>query len=205
MNKIKKPKKVLSAIEQIQRQEDRIVLRMLDKAIGNNEMRISIQPFALGYALIGVDYGGRLLTIQLGESPEQCVKHLLDKWNTSSYRLQIDYKAPDASLIDSALNVLNGDTTTYNFQIELFGTMLQKQVWETLRSIPFGQTQTYQQIAEKIGSPTAYRAVANAVGANPIAVLIPCHRVIRSDGTMGGYRWGDELKRKLLARERIAT
>ncbi|MDR2841321.1 MAG: methylated-DNA--[protein]-cysteine S-methyltransferase [Paludibacter sp.] len=81
------------------------------------------------------------------------------------------------------------------------GTDFQVTVWNELRKIPFGETRTYSQIAQQIGRPSAVRAVANAVGANKISYIIPCHRVIRSDGGIGGFRWGVEVKRKLLADE----
>ena len=74
-------------------------------------------------------------------------------------------------------------------------------MWEALRDIPPGTTASYTEIAERIGRPEAVRAVAQACGANPVAVAIPCHRVVRSDGALSGYRWGIERKRKLLARE----
>jgi len=79
----------------------------------------------------------------------------------------------------------------------LVGTPFQRQVWAQLLSIPVGTLTTYQKIAEAVGRPTAARAVANAIGANPVAWLIPCHRVVRSDGQLGGYRWGVERKRAM--------
>ncbi len=83
-------------------------------------------------------------------------------------------------------------------QLSLTGTPFQRQVWQQLLSIPVGTLTTYQKIAEAVGRPTAVRAVANAIGANPVAWLIPCHRVVRSDGQLGGYRWGVERKRAML-------
>lgn len=87
----------------------------------------------------------------------------------------------------------------------LVGTPFQQQVWNRLLAIPTGEVTTYQELANDIGRPKAVRAVANAVGANPIAWLIPCHRVIRSDGGLGGYRWGVERKRAMLDWEQKAT
>jgi AraC family transcriptional regulator of adaptative response/methylated-DNA-[protein]-cysteine methyltransferase len=85
--------------------------------------------------------------------------------------------------------------------LDLQGTPFQRTVWQALLSIPMGQTTTYAAVARQIGNPTAARAVANACGANPVAVLVPCHRVIRGDGGLGGYRWGLSRKRSLLQRE----
>jgi AraC family transcriptional regulator of adaptative response/methylated-DNA-[protein]-cysteine methyltransferase len=88
-----------------------------------------------------------------------------------------------------------------SFRLDPSGTPFQRSVWRALMAIPFGATATYSEIASRIGRPTAMRAVANACGDNPIAVLVPCHRVVRSDGGLGGYRWGLERKRALLSRE----
>ena len=82
--------------------------------------------------------------------------------------------------------------------LDLRGTDFQKQVWHEVQRIPFGQTASYQDIANRMEKPSAVRAVASAVAQNPIAMLIPCHRVIHSDGTTGEYHWGRELKKKLI-------
>lgn len=88
------------------------------------------------------------------------------------------------------------------FPLEIKGTAFQLSVWKSLQTIPFGETTTYKIIAETIGRPNSIRAVGNAVGTNPIAFLIPCHRVIRNNGQLGGYRWGTERKRKMLEWEK---
>lgn len=85
--------------------------------------------------------------------------------------------------------------------LDIRATAFQRQVWEYLRSIPYGETRTYQQVAGDLGRPRATRAVGNACAANPVAVVIPCHRVVRQDGGMGGYRWGIPRKEQLLALE----
>lgn len=85
------------------------------------------------------------------------------------------------------------------------GTAFQQSVWRALREIPHGRTRTYSEVARAIGRPHAVRAVAGACAANPIAILIPCHRVIRSDGALAGYRWGVEIKRELLEAERALS
>jgi methylated-DNA-[protein]-cysteine S-methyltransferase len=78
------------------------------------------------------------------------------------------------------------------------GTVFEKKVWEALREIPYGETRTYKWLAEKIGKPHAFRAVGNALGKNPIPIIFPCHRVIETDGSIGGYSSGIEIKRRLL-------
>jgi AraC family transcriptional regulator, regulatory protein of adaptative response / methylated-DNA-[protein]-cysteine methyltransferase len=85
--------------------------------------------------------------------------------------------------------------------LDVRGTAFQQRVWQALREIPTGLTVSYEEIARRIGSPKAVRAVASACAANAIAVAIPCHRVVRNDGALSGYRWGVERKRALLARE----
>jgi len=86
--------------------------------------------------------------------------------------------------------------------LNLIGTDFQLSIWDALQKVPAGKTTTYALIAEQIGRPKAVRAVGTAIGANPIAYLIPCHRVIRTDGSLGGFRWGLECKRKMLAYEK---
>ncbi len=86
--------------------------------------------------------------------------------------------------------------------MDIKGTVFQEKVWRVLSGIPSGETMTYNQVAQAIGHPKSFRAVANACGANPVALIIPCHRVVRSDGGFGGYRWGMEIKERLLASER---
>jgi AraC family transcriptional regulator of adaptative response/methylated-DNA-[protein]-cysteine methyltransferase len=88
-----------------------------------------------------------------------------------------------------------------NLPLDVRGTAFQERVWQALREIPPGTTVSYAQVAERIGAPKATRAVAQACGANSLAVAIPCHRVVRQDGDIAGYRWGVERKRELLRRE----
>lgn len=85
--------------------------------------------------------------------------------------------------------------------LDLQGTVFQERVWLALKEIPPGSTASYAEIAQRIGAPKSFRAVAQACGANNLAVAIPCHRVVRSDGNLSGYRWGVERKRQLLERE----
>jgi len=89
-----------------------------------------------------------------------------------------------------------------NLPLDIRGTTFQRRVWEALRAIPAGETASYAEIAQRVGSPHAVRAVASACAANKIAVAIPCHRVIATNGGLAGYRWGIERKRRLLERER---
>jgi methylated-DNA-[protein]-cysteine S-methyltransferase len=91
-----------------------------------------------------------------------------------------------------------GKRREFDFSLDISGTPFQKRVWQAVRSIPFGQTISYRDVAEKINLPNAQRAVGNALGQNPIPIVIPCHRVIRSNGELGGFTGGITIKRKLL-------
>ncbi len=130
--------------------------------------------------------------------------------------LRADLKArfPKAALVDPAPGFAElvaevvrfvddpGRVEGLNLPLDIRGTTFQRRVWEALRAIPAGETASYGEIARRVGSPHAVRAVASACGANKIAVAIPCHRVIAADGALSGYRWGVERKRRLLERER---
>jgi AraC family transcriptional regulator of adaptative response/methylated-DNA-[protein]-cysteine methyltransferase len=114
----------------------------------------------------------------------------------------------DAVLDDWAQSVLRCITAPGerpDLPLDIRGTAFQAQVWRALRRIPLGETATYGEIAAALGHPAAVRAVGRACGANPVALLVPCHRVVRKDGDLGGYRWGIERKRALLERERAAA
>ena len=100
---------------------------------------------------------------------------------------------------------LAGENPDLSLPLDIRATAFEALVWTYLRTIPAGQTRSYVEVANAIGRPTATRAVANACGRNPVALAIPCHRVIRASGELGGYRWGVERKRRLLDREAGAT
>jgi methylated-DNA-[protein]-cysteine S-methyltransferase len=95
-----------------------------------------------------------------------------------------------------------GERTEFALDIELEGTSFERRVWEAVRAIPYGETSSYAEIARRVGRPNASRAVGRANGRNPIAVIVPCHRVVGSDGSLTGYAGGVEMKRALLALER---
>jgi AraC family transcriptional regulator of adaptative response/methylated-DNA-[protein]-cysteine methyltransferase len=97
--------------------------------------------------------------------------------------------------------LLDAPSDADGLQLELRGDGFQQKIWQTLRAIPAGSTESYAEVARRIGPPASAKDVAEACAANPIAVAIPCHRVVRSDGSISGYRWGVRRKRALLARE----
>ncbi|OCC22713.1 6-O-methylguanine DNA methyltransferase [Croceicoccus estronivorus] len=106
-----------------------------------------------------------------------------------------------SSLLERVVASVERPGTEMDIPLDVRGTAFQEQVWEALKAIPAGETRTYAQIAAAVGSPKAVRAAGSANGANPVAVLVPCHRVIRSDGSLGGYAYGNEIKQELLRRE----
>lgn len=110
--------------------------------------------------------------------------------------------SPYQAWIDRTLAYLEAPSGAPDLPLDVAGTAFQERVWRALREIPEGETRSYADVAAAIGAPKAVRAAANACAANPVAVVIPCHRVLRSDGGIGGYHWGEARKRKLLARER---
>ncbi|MCL4249930.1 MAG: bifunctional DNA-binding transcriptional regulator/O6-methylguanine-DNA methyltransferase Ada [Anaerolineae bacterium] len=162
------------------------------------EIRYTIQPCTLGRALVAVTDRG-VCAVYLGDDDRVLIDALREEFPAA------ELSADSRDLCQWAaqsLEYLNGWTPNPELPFDLQGTAFQQRVWQTLRQIPRGETRTYQEIAVAIGAPTAARAVAKACADNRVAVLIPCHRVIRSDGSLAGYRWGIERKEKLLARER---
>ena len=142
---------------------------------------------------------GRLCAVAFGASEQ-----ILAEWlalQFPKYQLVNGGSGADKLLKDVISHAENG-TPLKSVRIHQPGTPFQKRVWDAIRSIPAGQTRTYAQLATSIGNPSATRAVARAAGANRIAVVIPCHRVVGSDGTLTGYRWDVKRKAKLLSLER---
>jgi AraC family transcriptional regulator of adaptative response/methylated-DNA-[protein]-cysteine methyltransferase len=107
----------------------------------------------------------------------------------------------DANGIRPVVDMIDAKTKTIDLPLDLRGTAFQMRVWKELQKIPYGATATYEQIARRIGSPTASRAVARACASNKVALAVPCHRVVRKGGELSGYRWGVERKKALLERE----
>ena len=138
-----------------------------------------------------------LCSIKLGDDPAHLTRLLAEEFAAAELvedRLD-DLKAKIVSFIE-------GEASLARVPLDIRGTVFQRRVWETLRRIPRGETRTYQDIARAIGAPRAVRAVGSACGANPVALAVPCHRAVRTDGGLGGYAWGLQRKRKLLALEK---
>lgn len=153
----------------------------------------------LGYLLIATQ-GDALVYAEFGETPEA----LLEQFNLS-YPEDTDDKSSDPLLAQAwsaYQNYLTRPELLQEIPVQSKGTEFQEQVWQALQQMPTGSRQTYTALAKAIGQPTAVRAVASACARNTIALRIPCHRILRSDGALGGYRWGLAMKRRLLSAER---
>ncbi len=155
---------------------------------------------SLGRLLVAATEKG-VCAVRLGDSDAALEADLLSEYPAA------DVQRNDEALsnsVDQLLNHLKGARPHLDLPLDVQATAFQWSVWEKLREIPYGSTRSYSEIARAIGRPTATRAVARAIATNPVAVVIPCHRVIREDKSLGGYRWGIERKQALLERERAA-
>lgn len=164
-------------------------------------IRFAIGECTLGTILVaGTDMG--VCAILLGEDPETLVRDLERRFP----RAQLTgAEAAFDRRVAQVVGLVEQPHTAAELPLDIRGSVFQQRVWKALRQIPVGSTMTYSEVAAVIGSPRAARAVAKACAANPLAVAIPCHRVVRQDGTLSGYRWGVERKRELLAREAHAS
>lgn len=132
-------------------------------------------------------------------------KELVDDLARRFSQAEVTPSADLGGTLASIVTWVNEQQGEFPLPLDIHGTAFQKRVWNILRTIPQGTTMTYTEIAEQMGQPTATRAVANACGANKLAPVIPCHRVVRRDGGLGGYRWGIKIKERLLADEQART
>lgn len=159
-------------------------------------IRFAVGDCALGYVIVAATDTG-VCAIFLGDSPDDLVRALEDRFPRAEL---VGGNAAFEATVAQVVALVDGRGSP-ELPLDLRGTAFQRRVWDALRRIPAGTTATYAEIAAAIGEPTSSRAVAQACGANPVAVIVPCHRVVRSDGGISGYRWGIERKRALLARE----
>jgi AraC family transcriptional regulator, regulatory protein of adaptative response / methylated-DNA-[protein]-cysteine methyltransferase len=160
-------------------------------------IRFAVGEASLGAVLVAATDKG-VCAILLGDDPEALVRDLQDRFPRA------ELEGGDAEfehMVAQVVGLVEAPGQRLDLPLDIRGTAFQQKVWAALSAIPAGKTGTYAEIARAIGQPTAVRAVAQACGANPLAVAIPCHRVVRSDGDLSGYRWGVERKRKLIARE----
>ncbi len=166
----------------------------------NTEIRFAIGECSLGSILVARSERG-VCAILLGDDPDALARDIQDRFPQA--RL-IGGDAAFEDLIAKVVGFVEAPALGLDLPLDLRGTAFQQRVWRALQEIPAGKTASYTQIAERLGAPKAIRAVAQACAANALAVAIPCHRVVRTDGALSGYRWGVERKRALLDRETAA-
>lgn len=167
---------------------------------GGKGLRIgyAVEPCWLGLALVAATESG-ICALFFGDDADELVQELRDRFPAAV----IQSGGPAlGEKVSAALAALEEPALAANLPLDIRGTAFQQRVWEALRAVPPGRTATYTEIARRLGSADAVRAVAGACAANPVAVAVPCHRIVRSDGKLAGYRWGLERKRRLLERER---
>ena len=160
-------------------------------------IRFATAKCSMGFVLVGATVQG-VCTIFLGDDPKRLVEDLRRRFNQANF-VAADHKF--RRIIKEVVRLVEEPAMPCELPLDIRGTAFQQKVWQALQQIPPGMTATYAEIAARIKLPKAVRAVAQACGANPVAIAVPCHRVIRSDGSLSGYRWGIERKRELLQRE----
>jgi AraC family transcriptional regulator of adaptative response/methylated-DNA-[protein]-cysteine methyltransferase len=163
----------------------------------NTNIRFAIGECSLGSILVAASDRG-VCAILLGDDPDELARELQDRFPRA---VLIGGDAAFEALVAKVVGFVEAPRLGLGLPLDVRGTAFQQRVWQALREIPAGKTVSYTEIAKRIGVPKSVRAVGQACGANSLAVAIPCHRVVRNDGGLSGYRWGVERKRALLARE----
>ncbi|EGF90900.1 regulatory protein ada [Asticcacaulis biprosthecium C19] len=164
------------------------------------DIRFAIGQSRLGAVLVAESVKG-IVAISLGDDAEALVRELQDRFPQA--RLTGDDPKFDAR-VAQVIGMVEAPGKGLDLPLDIRGTAFQQRVWQALRAIPAGKTLSYAELAQAIGSPAAVRAVAGACAANTLAIAVPCHRIVRTDGSLSGYRWGVERKRDLLDREKVA-
>jgi len=164
------------------------------------QIRFAVGQCSLGAILVAATDKG-VCAIAFGDDPDALVRDLQDRFDRAQL---IGGDTQFEQLVAKVVGFVEQPSLGLDLPLDVRGTAFQQRVWQALREIPAGSTMSYTEIAARIGAPKAVRAVAQACAANAIAVAIPCHRVVRNDGNLSGYRWGVERKRQLLDREQAA-
>jgi AraC family transcriptional regulator of adaptative response/methylated-DNA-[protein]-cysteine methyltransferase len=163
----------------------------------HNEIRFAVGACSLGAILVAASSRG-ICAITMGDDADALVRELQDRFPAATL---LGGEAAFEQWVAQVVGFVEAPEVGLGLPLDIRGTAFQQRVWRALQAIAPGQTVSYAEIAQRIGAPKAVRAVAGACAANHLAVAIPCHRVVRSDGALSGYRWGVERKRALLARE----
>jgi AraC family transcriptional regulator of adaptative response/methylated-DNA-[protein]-cysteine methyltransferase len=167
----------------------------------NTTIRFALGQCSLGAILVARSDRG-ICAISLGDDPEALLRELQDQFPQAEL---IGGDEAFEQLVARVVGFVEAPGIGLDLPLDLRGTVFQERVWQALRDLPAGTTVSYTELAQRLGMPKAVRAVASACAANRVAVAIPCHRVLRSDGQLSGYRWGVSRKRELLLRERAAN
>jgi AraC family transcriptional regulator of adaptative response/methylated-DNA-[protein]-cysteine methyltransferase len=163
----------------------------------NEQIKFAVGQTSLGAILVASSRKG-VAAILLGDDPDQLVRNLQDRFPKAHFiGADQDYEA----LVARVVGFVESPTIGLDLPLDVRGTAFQERVWQALRQVRVGETVSYAEIARRIGTPQAARAVAAACAANKLAVAVPCHRVVRNDGSLSGYAWGVERRRALLDRE----
>jgi AraC family transcriptional regulator, regulatory protein of adaptative response / methylated-DNA-[protein]-cysteine methyltransferase len=170
-----------------------------DYRAGGNQtvIHFAVGECSLGSILVARSAKG-VCAILLGDDPDALVRDLQDRFPRATF---VGGDRAFEKVVARVVGFIESPARGLDLPLDVRGTAFQQRVWQALRKIPAGSTVSYTEIASRIGMPNGSRAVAQACGANPLAVAIPCHRVVRNDGSLSGYRWGVERKRRLLERE----
>jgi len=155
----------------------------------------------LGRILVAATEKG-VCAVSLGDSDTSLESTLISEYPSAQIQRD-DHQL--GQWVNALLDYLSGEQPHLNLPIDVQATAFQWRVWEALQAIPYGSTRSYSEIAQAIGKPGATRAVAQACATNPVALIVPCHRVVHQNGDSGGYRWGKERKQRLLAQEQKTT
>jgi AraC family transcriptional regulator of adaptative response/methylated-DNA-[protein]-cysteine methyltransferase len=173
-----------------------------------DEVTYQFSDCVLGTVLVAQTATG-VCAVLFGDSEQELVEELRSRTRGAELQVSQTGSGPTgsgqtATTAAAVVALIGNPAEEVHVQLDIRGTEFQQKVWQQLLAIPCGSTMSYSQVAAAIGQPTAARAVAGACSANPIAVVIPCHRVIAADGGLGGYRWGIERKLRLLQAEQSA-
>jgi AraC family transcriptional regulator of adaptative response/methylated-DNA-[protein]-cysteine methyltransferase len=163
----------------------------------NADIRFAVGECSLGSILVAKSELG-VCAIMLGDDPDALARNLQDRFPQATL---IGNDPEFEQLVAKVVGLVESPGVGLDLPLDVQGTAFQQRVWQALQEIPAGSTLSYTELARRIGAPKSVRAVAQACGSNPLAVAIPCHRVVRHDGGLSGYRWGVERKRALLQRE----
>ena len=164
-------------------------------------IRFAVARCSLGSILVAASDRG-VCAIYLGDDPNLLVKNLQDRFSKANI---VKGDKEFDKLVAKVVDFVEAPKSGLDLPLDVRGTAFQQRVWQALREIPIGRTSSYSEIATRIGAPKAVRAVARACASNGLAVAIPCHRVVRRNGKVSGYRWGVERKLALLEKEKIAA